>query len=70
MALGGAVATSEALKQIHQTMDAVSILRPVTKFSATVGASDEVNEVLANAFRSGGIERADPVLRMSTCLRT
>src|SRR5260221_3450945 len=38
VALGGAVATSEALKQIHQTMDAVSILKPVTKFSATVGA--------------------------------
>jgi acetolactate synthase-1/2/3 large subunit len=27
VALGGAVATSEALKQIHQTMDAVSILK-------------------------------------------
>jgi acetolactate synthase-1/2/3 large subunit len=52
VALGGAVATSEALKQIHQTMDAVSILRPVTKFSATVGASHQVNEVLANAFRA------------------
>src|ERR1700752_2492185 len=38
-ALGGAVATSEALKQIHQTMDAVSIMKPVTKFSATIGAS-------------------------------
>lgn len=52
VALGGAVATSEALKQIHQTMDAVSILKPVTKFSATVGASDQVGEVLANAFRT------------------
>src|SRR6201998_3090949 len=52
VALGGAVATSEALKQIHQTMDAVSILKPVTKFSATIGASDQVNEVLANAFRA------------------
>src|ERR1700749_1764536 len=52
VALGGAVATSEALKQIHQTMDAVSILKPVTKFSATVGAADQVNEVLANAFRA------------------
>jgi acetolactate synthase I/II/III large subunit len=36
VALGGAVATSEALKQIHQTMDSVSIMKPVTKFSATV----------------------------------
>src|ERR1700745_1732837 len=52
VALGGAVATSEALKQIHQSMDAVSILKPVTKFSATIGASDQVNEVLANAFRA------------------
>jgi acetolactate synthase I/II/III large subunit len=52
VALGGAVATSEALKQIHQTMDAVSILKPVTKFSATVGASDQLSEVLVNAFRA------------------
>jgi acetolactate synthase-1/2/3 large subunit len=52
VALGGAVASSETLKQIHQTMDAVSILKPVTKFSATVGASDQINEVLANAFRA------------------
>jgi acetolactate synthase I/II/III large subunit len=52
VALGGAVPTAEALKQIHQTMDAVSILKPVTKFSATVGASDQVSEVLINAFRA------------------
>src|ERR1700720_1149664 len=52
VALGGAVATSEALKQIHQTMDAVAILKPVTKFSATVGAPDQLSEVLANAFRA------------------
>src|SRR5271166_3726559 len=52
VALGGAVATSEALKQIHQTMDAVSIMKPVTKFSATVGAPDQISEVLANAFRA------------------
>lgn len=52
VALGGAVATSDALKKIHQTMDAVSILKPVTKFSATVGATDQIGEVLANAFRA------------------
>src|SRR6266478_6713426 len=52
VALGGAVSTSEALKQIHQTMDAVSICKPVTKFSATVGASDAIGEVMANAFRT------------------
>jgi acetolactate synthase-1/2/3 large subunit len=58
VALGGAVATSEALKQIHQTMDAVSILKPVTKFSATVGAPDQISEVLANAFRAAESGRA------------
>jgi acetolactate synthase I/II/III large subunit len=52
VALGGAVPAAEALKQVHQTMDAVSMLKPVTKFSATVGASDQVSEVLINAFRA------------------
>jgi acetolactate synthase I/II/III large subunit len=52
LALGGAVPAAEALKQVHQTMDAISILRPVTKFSATVGASDQISEVLINAFRA------------------
>jgi len=52
VALGGAVATSEMLKQLHQSMDAVSICKPVTKFSATVAASDAVGEVMANAFRA------------------
>jgi acetolactate synthase I/II/III large subunit len=52
VALGGAVATDEALKQIHQTMDAVSILKPVTKYSVTVGSLEQVNEVMANAFRA------------------
>jgi acetolactate synthase I/II/III large subunit len=52
LALGGAVATSETLKQLHQTMDAVSICKPVTKFSATVASADTVSEVMANAFRA------------------
>src|SRR6476619_6152756 len=51
VALGGAVATDEALKKLHQTMDAVSILRPVTKYSASVGAPAQVSEVMATAFR-------------------
>lgn len=52
VALGGAVSTSETLKQLHQTMDAVAICKPVTKFCATVAASDTVSEVMANAFRA------------------
>jgi hypothetical protein len=49
-ALGGAVATSETLKQLHQTMDAVSICKPVTKFSATVASSDTLSEVMESTF--------------------
>jgi acetolactate synthase I/II/III large subunit len=52
VALGGAVAFGEALKQIHQTMDAASILKPVTKYSVTVGTADQVSEVMASAFRA------------------
>jgi len=52
VALGGAVATDEALKQIHQTMDAVSIMKPVTKYSVTVGSPAQVGEAMANAFRA------------------
>ncbi|OSP53812.1 acetolactate synthase AlsS [Pseudoruegeria sp. SK021] len=52
VALGGAVATDQALKKIHQSMDAVSILRPVTKFAASIGAPDQISEAMANAFRA------------------
>jgi acetolactate synthase-1/2/3 large subunit len=52
VALGGAVATDESLKQIHQTMDSVSICKPITKFSAAVGAAHMVSEVVSNAFRA------------------
>lgn len=52
VALGGAVARSERLKQIHQTMDSASICKPVTKFSAEVDSPESTAEVLTNAFRT------------------
>lgn len=51
VAIGGAVAVENALKQIHQSMDQVSLLRPATKFSAEINSSKTVTEVVANAFR-------------------
>src|SRR3984885_13309235 len=36
VALGGAVATADRLKQIHQTLDSVDVCRPVTKYSAEI----------------------------------
>jgi acetolactate synthase I/II/III large subunit len=58
VAFGGAVALADSLKHVHQTMDAVSIMKPVTKFSATIGSPDQVTEVLANAFRAAEWGRA------------
>src|ERR1700747_1886412 len=36
VAIGGAVPVSQRLKHVHQTMDTVSLFRPVTKFSAEI----------------------------------
>jgi acetolactate synthase I/II/III large subunit len=52
VALGGSVATSQSLKHIHQTLQAVSILKPVTKFCAEVASPESIAEVMANAFRA------------------
>jgi acetolactate synthase-1/2/3 large subunit len=57
VALGGAVATSQGLKQIHQTLQAVSVLKPVTKFCAEVASPESIGEVMANAFRAAESDR-------------
>jgi acetolactate synthase I/II/III large subunit len=57
VALGGAVQVSDRLKKIHQTMDSVSLCKPVTKYSAEVDSSESVSEVLTNAFRSAESDR-------------
>jgi acetolactate synthase I/II/III large subunit len=57
VALGGAVHLSDRLKRIHQTMDSVSLCKPVTKFSAEVDSPKSVSEVLTNAFRSAESDR-------------
>jgi acetolactate synthase-1/2/3 large subunit len=57
VALGGSVATSQSLKQIHQTLQAVSVLRPVTKYCAELASSESIGEVMANAFRAAESDR-------------
>jgi acetolactate synthase I/II/III large subunit len=57
LALGGAVPLADRLKKIHQTMDSMSICKPVTKYSAEVDSSDSIAEVLTNAFRSAESDR-------------
>ncbi|MFA3759069.1 acetolactate synthase AlsS [Yersinia sp. 2466 StPb PI] len=57
VALGGAVKRADSLKITHQSMDTVSIFRPITKFSAEVTASAALSEVLGNAFRTAEFGR-------------
>jgi acetolactate synthase-1/2/3 large subunit len=52
VALGGAVPRASRLKLTHQTMDTVSLFRPVTKFSAEIDSSHAISEVLSSAFRA------------------
>lgn len=57
VALGGAVAVADRLKKIHQTLDSVSLCKPVTKYAAEVDSSSSVAEVIENAFRSAESDR-------------
>jgi len=57
LALGGAVPLADRLKKIHQTMDSVSICKPVTKYCAEVDSPESVAEVLTNALRSAESDR-------------
>jgi acetolactate synthase-1/2/3 large subunit len=57
VALGGAVPTSQTIKQVHQTFQAVSAFRALTKFCAEAGSPDSIGEILANAFLSAESDR-------------
>jgi len=52
VALGGAVSVADRLKSLHQTMDSVSVCKPVTKYAAEVDSPASTAEVLAAAFRA------------------
>src|SRR5256885_7404564 len=51
VALGGAVPVSDRLKRTHQSMDTVSMFRPITKFAAEIDSTSVITEVIGNAFR-------------------
>ena len=52
VALGGAVSVADRLKSLHQTMDSVSVCKPVTKYAAEIDSPASTAEVLAAAFRA------------------
>ena len=57
VAIGGAVSLVDALKQTHQSLDAVSLMRAVTKHSVEVRSADATGEAVANAFRAATTPR-------------
>jgi acetolactate synthase I/II/III large subunit len=57
VALGGAVPTSQNLKQVHQTFQAVSAFKPLTKFSAEANSPESIAETVANAFLAAESDR-------------
>lgn len=52
VAIGGAVSSAMRRKHVHQSMDTVSLFRPITKFSVEIEATASVPEIVANAFRT------------------
>lgn len=52
LAIGGAVGRADLVKLTHQSMDTVSMLRPVTKYSVEIGAPAATSEIITNAFRA------------------
>lgn len=52
VAIGGVVPLPDTLKQTHQSMDSVAIMKPVTKFSVVVNSPDAAGEAVVNAFRA------------------
>ena len=52
-----ALGTSQHLKQIHQSYQAVSAFKAVTKFSAEVNSADSIAETVANAFLAAESDR-------------
>lgn len=52
VAIGGVVPLADTLKQVHQTMDSVAIMKPVTKYSVSIPTPDAAGEAVVNAFRA------------------
>lgn len=57
VAIGGVVPLADTLKQTHQSMDSVALMKPITKFSAEIRTPDAMGEVVANAFRAATTPR-------------
>ncbi|MDU5957456.1 MAG: acetolactate synthase AlsS [Streptococcus agalactiae] len=51
LAIGGQVKRGDLLKRVHQSMNNVAMLEPITKYSAEVHDPNTLSETVANAYR-------------------
>jgi len=61
IAIGANVPRNMQLKQTHQSLDNVSVMRPVTKNSVPVHVPDNIPEAIENAFRTAKVGRPGAV---------
>ena len=52
LAIGGEVPVDERYKKCHQSLDAISLMEPVTRYAKTVLSTHQLPEVLGNAIRA------------------
>jgi acetolactate synthase-1/2/3 large subunit len=52
LAIGGEVALNERVKSTHQSLDAVALLRPVTKYCSEITTPVQLGELLGEAVRA------------------
>jgi acetolactate synthase I/II/III large subunit len=52
VAMGGSVPVGDRLKQTHQSMDTVAMLRPATKYAVEVDSPEAISEAVAASFRA------------------
>ena len=52
LAIGGEVPLEERVKSTHQSLDAIALLRPVTKYASEIATSSQLGELLGEAVRA------------------
>ncbi len=61
LAIGGEVSLDERLKKTHQSLDAINLMKAVTKYSAEVVTAHELAEIMGNAIRIAESDRPGAV---------
>jgi acetolactate synthase-1/2/3 large subunit len=57
LAIGGEVPVDERIKKTHQSLDAIGLMKAVTKYSEEVVTANQLAEVIGNAIRSAESDR-------------